>query len=426
MAPLRWSWATDAREVCAEEGTIQIFSLAVFSAADAALLQQKTLLLLCCAFLVLVMALGAALFYLGPARSWIRFSLTTTGLVVVVWALCAYGLAFGPALIPGFLGNPLGALGTVSAGGVTTLHGIAFAAFQAAVAILTVTIFSVVAVGRVRIAPWTVFLGLWLVLVYSPIAYSVFNVTDGWIFTGLEVNDQAGGLVVQVCAGATALALSLVLRRVPRPGFPSGVVRSTPTVLGGVALLWIGAFGLNVGSEGVVDGLFGAICLNTVLAPAVAAVAWSIVEVLRHGRPTLQGAAFGVVAGIVAITPACNILTPLWTVLLGVLAGAICAVIVSRKPGTAAGGGTNSAAPAIHLVGGSLGLVYIGLFATGIGWKDTGQPDGLADQAGAALGVAAYSFIIAYLIAVILERFVVFDQTRTGPRVRGNRLGLSI
>jgi Amt family ammonium transporter len=383
-----------------------MLALAALSAADAALLQQKTLLLLCCAVLVLAMALGVALFYLGSARTWIGFVLATTGLVVTVWTLCAYGLAFGPALIPGFLGNPLGAFDAVFAGGVATLHGIAFATFQAAVAILTVTIFSVVAVGRVKNLPWLTFVGLWLILVYSAIAYSVFNLTDGWIFTGLEVNDQAGGLAVQVCAGATALALLLVLGRAPRPISPLGVGGSTPTVLGGVTLLWVGAFGLNVGSEGVVDGLLGTIFLNTLLAPAIAAVAWSVVEVLRHGRPTLRGAASGVVAGIVAITPACNILTPLWTVLLGVLAGAICAVIVSKKPKTAAGHGTGFVVPGIHLVGGSLGLVYIGLFATGIGWKDTGQPDGLADQAGAALGVAAYSFIVAFLIALILERVV--------------------
>jgi Amt family ammonium transporter len=198
-------------------------------------------------------------------------------------------------------------------------------------------------------------------------------------------------------------------------------VRSTSTVLGGVALLWLGAFGLNVGSEGVIDGLLGTICLNTVLAPAVAAVAWSVVEVLRNGRATLRGAVFGVLAGIVAITPACNILSPLWTVLLGLLAGAVCAVLVSRKPGTPRYGGAIFAVPGIHLVGGALGLAYIGLFATGIGWKDTGQPDGLADQAGAAAGVAAYAFTIAFAIAFVLERTVgvrpPLAAQRSAPRV---------
>jgi len=414
--------ATGAREICAEEDTIQMLALttlSVLSATDAILL-QKAFLLACCTVLVLAMAVGAALFYLGPRRGWTGTVPITAALIAAVWALCGYGFAFGPALVPGFLGNPLGVFAGMAPGGAVTLHGIAFAAFHAAVAILTVTIVSVVAAGRVRTGPWLVFVALWLLLVYSPIAYSVFNMADGWIFAGLEVNDQAGGLAVQVCAGATALALLLVLGRTPHPA----PVRSTPAVLGGVVLLWAGAFGLNVGSEGVIDGLLGTICLNTLLAPAVAAIAWSVVEVLRHGRPTLRGAASGVVAGIAAITPACNILTPLWTVLLGLLAGAICAALVARRRKAVARPGTGFAVPGIHLVGGALGLSYIGLFGTGIGWKDTGQPDGLTDQSGAAIGVAAYAFMLAFLLALMLRRSAGLrssaDQTEGARRQPGS------
>jgi Amt family ammonium transporter len=413
---------------CAEEATIPMLALATLSAADAALPQQKALLLFCCAVLVLVMAFGVGLLYLGHPRGWARHALLMAGVTGAVWVLCGYGLVFGPALVPGFLGNPFGALDALTAGGAASLHALAFALFQAAVAILTITIVMVVAVGRMRIGPWLLFVGSWLLLVYSPIAYSVFNMADGWIFGSLEVNDQAGGLVVQACAGATALALLLVLWRTARAADPPARVRSTSTVLGGVALLWLGAFGLNVGSEGVIDGLFGTICLNTLLAPAVAAVAWSVVEVLRNGRATIRGAAFGVLAGVVAITPACNILTPLWTVVLGLLAGAVCAAVVSRragigskKSGTASEDRTGFAVPGIHLVGGALGIAYIGLFATGIGWKDTGQPDGLADQAGAAVGVAAYAFTIAFAIAFVLERTVgvrpPLAAQRSAPRV---------
>lgn len=381
-------------------------ALAVLSVSEVTLLQQRTLLLFFCTLLVLVMAFGLALFYLGSSHTWRRFALMTAGFVIALWVLCGYGFSFGPQLIPGFLGNPFGTFGALLTLGAATLHGIAFVGFQTAVAILTVTIFSVVAVGRVRIAPWLAFVGIWLVFVYSPIAYSVFNMVDGWIFTGLEVNDQAGGLVVHVSAGATALAVILVLRREPRPVNVRPPVRTTRTILAGVALIWLGAFGLNVGSEGVIDGLLGTICVNTLLAPSVAAVAWSIVEVLRHGRPTLRGLAFGVVAGIVAITPACNILTPLWTAILGVLAGAICAVFVSRTPEVAEDHDRRDAVPGLHLVGGALGLGYIGAFATGIGWKDTGQPDGLADQFGAALGVAIYAFVVAFVIAWSLRTWL--------------------
>lgn len=405
-----------------EEDTRQMLAPAAFSAtamsqvtADAALLQQKTLLLSGCTVLVLVMALGIVLVYLRSPRSRAKTMLVTAGVVVAVWVLCGYGLSFGPVLIPGFLGNPLGVFAageTLVAGEAATLHGIAFAAFQAAVVILTVTIVWVVAAGRTRTAPWLAFVALWLVLVYAPLAYSDFNMADGWLFGGLEVNDQAGGLVVQVSAGAAALALLLVLGRAARPvGTP---VRSTSTILGGVALVWIGAFGLNIGSEGAIDGLLGTICLNTLLAPLVAAIAWSLVEVLRHGRANLKGAAFGVLAGIVAITPACNILTPLWTVLLGFLAGAICAVVVSGRPRDGLGLGERIAVPGIHLVGGVLGTAYVGLFATGIGWKDTGQPDGLMDQAGAAFGVAIYSFVVAFVLAWALERTIGLRQGDTG------------
>lgn len=411
---------TDEWDVCAEEDTIQMLALMALSAVDVLLL-QKTLLLACCTILVLAMAIGAAVFYLGPPRAWAAGIVPITAvLIVAVWVLCGYGLVFGPALVPGFLGNPFGAFTGMAAGGAATLHGIAFAAFQAAVAILTVTIVSVVAAGRVRIGPWLMFAALWLVLVYSPIAYSVFNMSDGWIFSGLEVNDQAGGLVVQVCAGATALAVLVVLGRARH--LPPE--RPMPAVLGGVALLWVGAFGLNVGSEGVVDGLLGAICLNTLLAPAVAAAAWSVVEVLRDGRPTLRGAASGVVAGIAAITPACNILTPVWTVLLGLLAGAICAALVARKRKTGVRPGTGLAVAGIHLVGGALGLGYIGLFATGIGWKDTGQPDGLADQFGAAIGVAAYAFVLAFLIALMLRRPAGLRSSGSGKEGARQAVGL--
>ena len=368
---------------------------------------QKTLLLLAAAILVLVMTLGIWLFYSAMAAR-LRDLLLCAVLVVVLWALCCYGFVFGPVLIPGFLGNPLGFLasgGLATGGGAELLHGIAFATFQCTVAILTVTIVFCAVGKRVERASSWVFVGLWMILGYSPIAYSVLNMADGWLFDGLEINDQAGGTVVHISAGAAALALLVVLGRVERAVPPAAQAR----MLGGAALVWIGAFGLNVGSEGVVDTLFGTILVNTLIAPAVALIAWVIVEMLMTGRPTLQGAASGVVAGIVAITSACNILTPAWTVLLGLLAGAIGAVIVSLARGRRLGEGFGVVG--IHLVVGILGLGYIGILGNGIGWKDTGQPDGIADQTGAALGVAAWSFAIAFVIAWLLR-----SRLRLGSR----------
>lgn len=375
-------------------------SAMVISVADE---QQRAILLLACSALVLVMAFGTALFYLRPARPVVKIVLATAGLIAVLWVLVGYGLAFGPAIIPGFLGNPIWQLpgaDTPGAGSAALLHTVAFLVFQGSVAILTTTIIAAVVAPRVQLTRWLIFAGIWLAVVYAPIAYAVFNMRDGWLFTELLLIDQAGGTVVQVSAGGALLALLLVLRGVS--AYPHAEQQWTACV--GAALIWLGAFGLNVGSEGVVDGLFGTILLNTLVAPAVAAVAWVFVELLIRGRSTLRGAAAGVVTGVVAVTPACGILTPLWTVGLAVLAGGVCAAVVTVAHGFTSRRGVG--AVGIHLAGGIIGLAYIGLFGNGVGWKDSGQPTGLADQAGAGLGVAIYSFVVAVVIAWSLHKTI--------------------
>lgn len=373
---------------------------------------SRVALLLTATVLVLAMAFGVWLFYSRTAAGGRRMLLTagTTALVCVV---CGYGLVFGPALIPGFLGNPLAfvtAGGLAQGGGTGMLVHSCFAAFQCAVAILAVTIVASVCGKRARRGPWLAFVVAWLIIGYSPIAYSVFNVADGWLFGGLQINDQAGGTVVHISAAAAILGL---LVAIPRLRTSDGS-QSRSHTLYGAGLLWIGAFGLNIGSEGVVDGLFGTIMLNTLIAPAAAALAWWIVQLAMSGRPTVRGAASGVVAGVVAITPACNILTPAWTLLLGLLAGAVCAVAVSARDRLRLGHGVE--AVGIHLVGGVVGLGYIGVLGNGIGWKDSGQPDLIAAQFGAALGVALWSFLVAVVIAWLLRKVLVSGATSPQPR----------
>jgi Amt family ammonium transporter len=354
-------------------------------------------MLIASAALAMIATIGASLFY-GPlmvAGSRLRWLLTTAAVVFAVWLIYGYGMAFGPAIVPGLLGNPVASYPELLTRDRLAAD-LAFALFQATIALLTATLLAAGVSGRVSSRPWLLFAGIWSTVVYLPLAYAVFNVQDGWLFTVLEVNDQAGGTVILISAGASVLAFLLVFRERP--------IRAIPPVrvsIVGALLLWVGWFGVTVGSETMIDGLFGTLWLNTVIAPIAAALAWVLVETLRDGRPSARGAALGVVAGLAAVTPACNILTPDWTILLGVMAGALCSLAVSLKRGRRLGDGFDVVG--ISLVGGVLGMLYVGLFGTGIGWRDNGQPDRLIAQAEAAIGVAAYAFIVTMVIALVFR-----------------------
>ncbi|MEO7123441.1 MAG: hypothetical protein ABI400_10070, partial [Lacisediminihabitans sp.] len=401
---LEWRpiFVVSSRQTEGVRGLLYVLSITA-ALVDSTDSSQRSLLLFACSALVLLMSLGAALFYLRPSRVAARRVFASAGLVAVLWVLIGYGLTFGSAIIPGFLGNPFDLISAIldpRRGDAISLHTVAFALFQGSVVVLTVTIICSVVGERLRLAAQLVFVPLWMVFVYAPIAYSVFNTRDGWLFSGLQIVDQAGGTVVHISAGAALLALVLARSAAPQ----QSPFTQPRTLLVGTMMLWVGAFGFNVGSEGVVDGLFGTILINTLIAPALAAVAWAFTEMLMRGRPTLRGGASGVLVGIAAIAPACGILTPLWTALLALLAGAACAAIVTAARGMRHHVGFSAAG--IHLVGGILGVAYIGLFGNGVGWKDSGQPTELANQASAALGVAIYSFIVTFVIVWLLNKTV--------------------
>ena len=190
------------------------------------------------------------------------------------------------------------------------LNGLAFAGFQATFAIITVALISGAIADRAKFGAWMVFAGIWVTVVYFPVAFWVFNLGDGWARRVLHVNDFAGGTAVHINAGAAGLALALVLGK--RVGFQKGMAKphNVPLTLLGAALLWFGWFGFNAGSEAAVDGVAAIAWINTLAAPAAAILGWLIVEKIKDGKPTSIGAASGAVAGLVAITPACNILTP--------------------------------------------------------------------------------------------------------------------
>ena len=393
-------------------------SVLLDATTDEITLNLNSLWLLVAAALVLLMTPGVAFFYGGMVKaksviSMMMMSFGAMGVVGVLWVLYGYGLVFGPPLIPGFLGNPtelLGLSGLIGAGEDGSLspdlNGLAFAGFQATFAIITVALISGAIADRAKFGAWLIFVAVWSTLVYFPVAYWVFNLADGWAPAALGVNDFAGGTAVHINAGAAALALALVLGK--RVGFKKGISKphNVPLTLLGASLLWFGWFGFNAGSEAAVDGVAALAWINTLAAPAAGILGWLIVEKIKDGKPTSIGAASGAVAGLVAVTPACNILTPFWAIILGLLVGAVCAVAVDLK--FKWGFDDSLDVVGIHLIGGMIGTLYIGIFGSGIGLLDTGSLNQLWVQFIAAFGIAVFSFVMAYGIGWVIQKTIGF------------------
>ncbi|UTT62397.1 ammonium transporter [Microcella humidisoli] len=397
--------------------------------------QGNTAFLLICAALVLLMTPGLAFFYGGLVKaksviSMMMMSFGAIGLIGVLWVLYGYAVAFsgsdGVNLPFNLDATNLGldAVFQEASEPAGAFPLIAFAAFQATFAIITVALISGSIADRAKFGSWMIFAGLWATIVYFPVASWVFNFTladdgsfadGGWITYGLQewigagAIDFAGGTAVHINAGAAALALALVLGK--RVGFAKGahVPHNPPFVLLGAGLLWFGWFGFNAGSELAADGVAAIAFMNTIAAPAAALLAWLIVEKIKDGKPTSIGAASGAVAGLVAITPACASLTPFWAIVLGLLAGALCALAVDLK--FKLGFDDSLDVVGIHLVGGLIGTLYLGFFANGSGLIYSGSLTQLAAQAIAAFAVMIYSFVVAYIIGFAIEKTIGFRVT---------------
>jgi Amt family ammonium transporter len=397
--------------------------------------QGNTAFMLITAALVLLMTPGLAFFYGGLVKaksviSMMMLSFGAMGLIAVLWVLFGYSIAFsngpdGPAGTDTYVGwdgvfgfdpsmfslnsafvdsqDPTGAYPTI-----------AFAAFQATFAIITVALISGAIADRAKFGAWMIFAAVWATIVYFPVASWVFNFTlgedgsvvdGGWI-ASMGVIDFAGGTAVHINAGAAALALALVLGK--RVGFAKGADKphNPPFVLLGAGLLWFGWFGFNAGSELAADGVAALAFLNTIAAPAAAILGWLVVEKLKDGKATSIGAASGAVAGLVAITPACAALTPFWAMVLGVVAGAVCALAIDLK--FKLGFDDSLDVVGIHLVGGLIGTLYLGFFANGSGLIFSGSLEQLGIQAVSALAVMVYSFVLAYLIGFVIEKTIGF------------------
>ncbi|TFD45155.1 ammonium transporter [Cryobacterium frigoriphilum] len=367
--------------------------------------------------LVLFMTPGVAFFYGGLVKaksviSMMMMSFGALGLISVLWILYGYNMSVAGS-VTSFAGNPfsdfgLGAMATGESGN-TDLIG---AAYGATFAIITVALISGAVADRAKFGSWMIFAGVWATLVYFPVAAWVWG--GGWILNlgetlGLPgVIDYAGGTAVHINAGAAALALALVLGK--RVGFQKGITKphNVPLVLIGASILWFGWFGFNAGAEWI-NGLanVGLIVVNTLGATAAAILGWMIVEKFKDGKATSIGAASGAVAGLVAITPACANLSPGWALVLGIVAGAVCAMAIELK--FKLGFDDSLDVVGIHLVGGVLGTLYLGFFATGTGLFTGGGDLGqLAVQAIAAFAVLFYSFIVAYLLGMAIEKTLGF------------------
>ena len=391
--------------------------------------QGNTAFILISAAMVLLMTPGLAFFYGGLVKaksviSMMMMSFGALGLIGVLWVLFGYAIAFPGAdgiVAPWSIDwSALGLSSLLETPEDAAYPPLAFVAFQATFAIITVALVSGAIADRAKFGAWMVFAGIWATVVYFPVASWVFNfglgdegfTYGGWTTFGMQewfgvgVIDFAGGTAVHINAGAAALALALVLGK--RVGFQKGVhvPHNPPFVLLGAGLLWFGWFGFNAGSELAADGTAALVVVNTIAAPAAALLAWLVVEKIKDGKPTSVGAASGAVAGLVAITPACGSLDPIWAIVLGLIAGAICALAVELK--FKLGFDDSLDVVGIHLVGGLIGTLYLGFLANGTGLFMGGDGTQLMVQAIAAFAVMIYSFVLAYIIGFAIQKTMGF------------------
>lgn len=372
--------------------------------------------------LVTLMIPGLALFYGGMVRvksvlNMMMMSFGALALVFVLWIAYGFSMVFGNSVgdkgLVGDIGeflflngldNPDSLIGTIPA--------VVFIAFQGIFAAITVALISGSIADRAKFGAWMVFAGIWVTVVYFPVAHWVFAFdefvakTGGWIANDLGALDFAGGTAVHINAGAAGLALALVLGK--RIGFGRVPMRphSLPLVMLGAALLWFGWFGFNAGSAVASNGTAGLALLNTIGATTAAVLAWLLVEKIRDGHATSLGAASGVVAGLVAITPACAAVNASGALIIGAVAGALCALSVGLK--FKFGYDDSLDVVAVHLVGGIVGTVMIGIVGVEVGLFDGGGTDQLVKQVIGAGAVLAYSFVATLIIGKLVDLTIGF------------------
>ncbi|MFS0717806.1 ammonium transporter [Arthrobacter sp. 1P04PC] len=352
------------------------------------------------AALALLMTPALGLFYGGMTRAkaslnMIMMSFVSAGIVGVVWVLWGYSMSTGQGVL-GIFGDPFANAGLSRLIGSPDLIK---AGFSATFAIITVALISGAIADRTKFSAWALFVPVWITAVYCPLAYMVWGgglMSPGGAVSKIfgQVIDFAGGTVVEIASGTAALVMVLIVGN--RHGFakdPSHRPHNIPFIMLGAGILWFGWFGFNAGAATTVEQA-GLIWVNTLAAPAAAMLSWLAVEKVRHGHPTSLGAASGVVAGLVAITPSCANVSPLAAVGLGLLAGAACCVFVDLK--FRFGFDDSLDVVGVHLGGGLIGTLALGFIALPV----DGHGGGLFYGGGLQQLVAQ---TVAVLITVLLS-----------------------
>jgi Amt family ammonium transporter len=364
------------------------------------------------AALVMLMTPGLAFFYCGMVHrkhvlGTIMQSFALLGVITVQWMLWGYSLAFGPDV-----GSVIGNLSWAGLWGVgaapnpdyaATIPHQAFMIFQMMFAIITPALIYGAVAERMKFSSMLLFSLLWATFVYDPICHWVWNV-GGWLHK-LNALDFAGGTVVHISSGMTALVCALVLgaRRGERQMEPHNM---TLTVLG-AALLWFGWFGFNAGSALAANGLAAQAFVNTHIASAAAAMSWMFVEWRFRGKPSVLGIASGCVAGLVAITPAAGFVTVRGALIIGLLGGAVCYLGVTVK--NKFGFDDTLDTFGIHGVGGMLGALLTGVFATtlvndaGAEGLFRGNPKQLLIQATGIVATVVYAVVVSWILLKIVD-----------------------
>ncbi|MFF3467855.1 ammonium transporter [Streptomyces sp. NPDC001984] len=392
---------------------------AIMLAADAPKLSSaNTGFMLICSALVMLMTPGLAFFYGGMVRvkstlNMLMMSFISLGIVTILWVLYGFSMAFGAdkGHIVGWTSDFVGFTGIDKAQlwDGYTIPVFVFAVFQLMFAIITPALISGALADRVKFSAWSLFLVLWVTVVYFPVAHWVWG-TGGWAFD-LGVIDFAGGTAVHINAGAAALGVILVIGK--RVGFKKDPMRphNLPLVMLGAGLLWFGWFGFNAGSWlGNDDGVGPLMFVNTQVATAAAMLAWLAYEKIRHGAFTTLGAASGAVAGLVAITPSGGAVSPLGAIAVGAIAGVLCAMAVGLK--YKLGYDDSLDVVGVHLVGGVAGSLLIGFFASGKGQSDVeglfygGGLDQFWKQCAGVFAVLGYSLVASAILAFLLDKTI--------------------
>ncbi len=375
-----------------------------------------TAFILISAALVMLMTIpGLALFYSGLVRrknvlGTIMQSFILVGLITIQWVIVGYSLSFGPdrmGLIGGLEWFGLSGVGLdPNPDYAATIPHQAFMIYQAMFAIITPCLIAGAFAERMKFSAFVIFSLLWATIVYDPLAHWVWGV-GGWM-RNMGALDFAGGTVVHISSGISALAAALVIgkrigyRREPMPP------HNMTLVVIGAALLWFGWFGFNAGSALSAGGLAASAFVVTHIAAAAASVTWTFVEWIRHGKPTILGAASGAVAGLVAITPAAGFVGPISAILIGISVGIVCfiAVVILKN---ILGYDDSLDAFGVHGVGGTLGALATGLFASkainpaGADGLFFGNPGQLWTQVIATVVSIVFSFVATLIILKVID-----------------------